>query len=81
MSGLKASALFGFLTTAIACSVTQLPPPERLRRSKCSACHIAPAVGSMNKTTLEAALNKHKGRVPLTAEDRAALVKHLVKAQ
>ena len=81
MSWLKTSALLVFLAAALACGITQLPPPERLRRSKCGACHIAPAVGSMDTATLEAALNKHKSRVPLTAEDRAALVKHLVKAK
>ena len=70
----------GVLSLA-ACVMTKLPPPEQLRRSKCGACHIAPAAASQDRQELEAALAKHKGRVPLSAHDKEMLVNHLVKSK
>ena len=64
-----------------ACTLKQLPPSERLRRSKCGACHIAPAPASFARTKLEAVLDEHKGRVPLTGAERATLITRLVKPQ
>ena len=69
--------LLPLVTVLAACVMTQLPPTERLRRSKCGACHIAPAAASLPRKELEAALTKHEKRVPLTAEEKAELIDYL----
>ena len=63
-----------------ACTLTRLPPAERMRRSKCGACHIAPGAGSMTIKSFAAAMADHKRRVPLTPEEINTLKAHLVNA-
>ena len=77
MRPLKLILLLHLITVVAACVMTQLPPTERMRRSKCGACHIAPAAASLPHKELETAMTKHSKRVPLTAEEKAELVDYL----
>lgn len=76
---MKAVTLVVLVVTllASACVISRLPPDEALRRSKCSACHPPPEPGQHDRAALRRALDEHQRRVPLTAEQRSRLLRHL----
>ncbi len=60
-----------------ACSRPPLAAGERLRRSKCSACHVPPEPRRYDRSGWEDVLDLHRERVPLSAGQRALLLDHL----
>jgi hypothetical protein len=64
-----------------ACMTATWTPGERTVRAKCGACHLRPRPGKHDRAALERILARHRNRAPLTAAQRAQVIRWLARPQ